>query len=463
MHTAGAPLDRRPPILVVDDDPDMRSLLQEALEREGFAVSTEATGSAVIAAVERARFDAVVLDKELPGLNGLDLLAFLRQRCPDTPVVLVTSFGGPLAAEAARRRGAARYLDKPLRLPDLVAALRELIDGGQAPQRADPSPPGPDVTEVPVPKVGNLWAIVLAVAQGGRPQAQTGASTGPSRPGPRARPTGSRTMLGHTLDRVRLVIPPERTVVTGLRGALRHLEGEAAGEPSPHRLLQPRDRGSAAGTLLAAYWIRWREPDATVAVLPSDHVVSEPRAFMDHVAAAAAFVARHPHRIVLLGAPALTAETEYGWIMPGDAFDDVGRPIHRVQRFVEKPAPATAREWLASGALWNTGALVGRAGLLVEAARQLCSSLHNHLVDAAPLVGSPGETPALRRAYRAAPETDFARAVLEPCAPLLTVMRLTGLTWCDSGFPPGVLGSLRPAGLGLWPADAEGAPGPEVA
>src|SRR3989304_4487626 len=70
-------------------------------------------GGAARGAAERARFDAVVVDKELPRLSGLDLVSFLSHRAPATPIVLLTAFGGALVAEAARLRGATRHLAKP--------------------------------------------------------------------------------------------------------------------------------------------------------------------------------------------------------------------------------------------------------------------------------------------------------------------------------------------------------------
>ena len=77
-----------------------------------------------MATVESNRLDAVILDKEMPNMSGLDFLALLRRRCPDTPVILITAFGGPVVADEAQRRGAARYLEKPFRMTDLLEAIR---------------------------------------------------------------------------------------------------------------------------------------------------------------------------------------------------------------------------------------------------------------------------------------------------------------------------------------------------
>ena len=67
----------------------MAAVVRDALARAGFDVALEGSGEGAIAAAERARFDAVVVDKELPRLSGLDLVSFLSHRAPATPIVLL--------------------------------------------------------------------------------------------------------------------------------------------------------------------------------------------------------------------------------------------------------------------------------------------------------------------------------------------------------------------------------------
>lgn len=125
-------------VLVVEDDPEMRALLRDYPERDGFEVVEEASAERVVPLVQIASFDVAIIDKEMPGMGGLDLLSFLRGRCPHMPVIVITAFGGPVVAEEAFARGACRYLEKPFRISDLVAALRTLTApfGGD-----DPDPP----------------------------------------------------------------------------------------------------------------------------------------------------------------------------------------------------------------------------------------------------------------------------------------------------------------------------------
>jgi DNA-binding response OmpR family regulator len=126
-------------VLLVEDDPAMRALVRHYLERDGFAVVDEPSAEAAMPMAETTAFHAAVIDKELPGMNGLEFLSLLKARCPDVPVIVVTAFGGSAVAEEAFARGASRYLEKPFRFGDLAAALRTLTASAPAtePRRRD--------------------------------------------------------------------------------------------------------------------------------------------------------------------------------------------------------------------------------------------------------------------------------------------------------------------------------------
>jgi two-component system response regulator GlrR len=114
-------------VIIVEDDADMRALLRDALSAEGLPVSEEPDGVSLVERLEREPPALVVLDKEMPGPNGLDLLAYVTRRHPSLPVILITAFGGvPVAAEA-QRLGATAYIEKPFGLARFVTAVRELL------------------------------------------------------------------------------------------------------------------------------------------------------------------------------------------------------------------------------------------------------------------------------------------------------------------------------------------------
>jgi len=115
-------------VLVIDDDDAMRRVLRDFLQRDGHRVVEAANGEAAVSMVEVESIDVVILDKEMPGMNGMDVLSFLHRRFPSTPVILITAFGGPHVAEESFRRGAVEYIEKPFRLSNVVDRVQKLID-----------------------------------------------------------------------------------------------------------------------------------------------------------------------------------------------------------------------------------------------------------------------------------------------------------------------------------------------
>lgn len=293
-----------------------------------------------------------------------------------------------------------------------------------------------------------LWAIVLAGGEGVRLRPLVRHVCGDERPKQYAPLADSRSLLRQTLDRVMLRIAPERTVVVTHRRHARYMAAEVAGFPSLRALVQPEDRGTGAGILFPAHWIRWRDPEAAVAVFPSDHFILEEMAFMDHVVNVAGFVERQPGWLVLLGARPTSPEVEYGWIEPGAALGGpAGGGIFRVRRFWEKPSEDDAWACFASGCLWNTFVFIAKVATLLEAGRQFLPDLSERLDRLAPFQGTEDEPWAVQQAYALAPKANFSRAVLAAVPRFLAVSALPALTWSDWGTPGRVLQSLRTAGI----------------
>jgi DNA-binding response OmpR family regulator len=115
-------LDRPKRILLVEDSDDMRALVAEALERDGYVVEQAVDGHAAFARVTKMTSDAdlhlVITDVRMPGLSGIQVLETLRAAGRRTPVILMTAFGdGELRAHAFSLD--AFLLDKPFSLDEL--------------------------------------------------------------------------------------------------------------------------------------------------------------------------------------------------------------------------------------------------------------------------------------------------------------------------------------------------------
>lgn len=256
---------------------------------------------------------------------------------------------------------------------------------------------------------------------------------------------GSRSLLRRTLDRVALEIPPERTVVVATRAHERFFANALSGLDVAKILVQPLDRGTAAGILLPIHWISWRDPKATVAVFPSDHFVAQDAVFMSHIHEVAGFTEHHPGRIFLVGARPESPETGYGWIEPGTELGDPD--VHLVNQFWEKPPPEAARACMERGCLWNTFVVVAKVSALVDAGRRALPSLHDALTRIGPSWDSASEARAIERAYSSVPAASFSDSVLAVLPSLLAVSTLPPLTWSDWGTPERVMESLRHEGL----------------
>lgn len=103
----------RKQILVVDDDPDIRQVLQDRLESYGYLVETAADGRAALKKLERLAPSGVFLDIRMPGMDGLEVLGQIRDRHPSIPVVIVTAASARENVTSAIRAGAQAYLLKP--------------------------------------------------------------------------------------------------------------------------------------------------------------------------------------------------------------------------------------------------------------------------------------------------------------------------------------------------------------
>jgi two-component system phosphate regulon response regulator PhoB len=123
-------------VLVVEDDDTIRDTVSEAMELEGFAVTAATNGQSAWDLLRRERFDLVVMDLMLPGMNGLDLCRQLRQE-PNPPLILVVS-----ARDTETDRvlglevGADDYLIKPFGMRELVARCRALLRRNRSQEQA---------------------------------------------------------------------------------------------------------------------------------------------------------------------------------------------------------------------------------------------------------------------------------------------------------------------------------------
>jgi DNA-binding NtrC family response regulator len=115
-------------ILVVDDEQIIRESLSYVLKREGYGVDEAANGKEALTKHEALPYDIIITDVEMPEMKGVELLKQIRQRTPQTLVVIITAFGSVETAVQALREGAADYILKPINFDDLIYRMKKLFD-----------------------------------------------------------------------------------------------------------------------------------------------------------------------------------------------------------------------------------------------------------------------------------------------------------------------------------------------
>jgi len=117
----------QPSILVVDDDTEMRALLLDVLRTEGYEVAEAKDGTEAVLALRTREFDVILMDKNMPGPSGLDLLPGFRRVCPRSQIIMMTAYGDVPSFMEAVEKGAVEYLFKPFRMEEMMAAIAKAI------------------------------------------------------------------------------------------------------------------------------------------------------------------------------------------------------------------------------------------------------------------------------------------------------------------------------------------------
>lgn len=120
-------MSKQPRILVVDDDPEMRALLLDVLRNEGYEVVEAKDGTEAVLALRAREFDVILMDKNMPGPSGLDLLPGFRRLCPRSQIIMMTAFGDVPSYMEAVEKGAVEYLFKPFRMEEMKAAIAKAL------------------------------------------------------------------------------------------------------------------------------------------------------------------------------------------------------------------------------------------------------------------------------------------------------------------------------------------------
>ena len=115
-------------VLVVDDEESIRSVLEQALVDDGHQVSVASDGQRALQALSQSDIQVMLLDINMPGLSGLDVLSKARQRWPDTCVIMVTALADVRIAVGAMKQGAYDYVAKPFDINEVTIAVHRALE-----------------------------------------------------------------------------------------------------------------------------------------------------------------------------------------------------------------------------------------------------------------------------------------------------------------------------------------------
>lgn len=136
-------------VLIVDDEKITLRALQEEFHAAGYTVTAVTNGEAASAQIQSQHFDLVLLNMQLPGKNGLELLKECHEKSPDTVVIIITAFASVEHAVTAMRLGASDYITKPYDIDDMLAKAGKLLKAGQREHKKGADTPADDAAPLP--------------------------------------------------------------------------------------------------------------------------------------------------------------------------------------------------------------------------------------------------------------------------------------------------------------------------
>ena len=290
-----------------------------------------------------------------------------------------------------------------------------------------------------------LYCVIMAGGSGTRfwPESRT------SRPKQLLRLVGQQTMLRETFERLAGLVPPERVLAATSRDLAPAVAAELPELPVGAILAEPHKRNTAPCIGLAAFELLRRDPDAVMAVLPADHVISPADGFRRAVALADSLVVQAPQYLITFGIrPSYPAEI-FGYIERGPLANQLlphaqgesaaalpagekSPLVYKVVKFREKPSADVARQFLAAGNYyWNSGIFVWKASTILELLRRHQPALYAHLERIAGAAGKPRYMEVLEREFAAMEAISIDYAVMEHAADVLVIE--APFDWDDVG------------------------------
>ncbi len=242
----------------------------------------------------------------------------------------------------------------------------------------------------------------------------------------------ARTLFQATVERLAGLFPPERILVVTVAEQAETLRAQAPDLPAENFLLEPAPRGTASVVGLAASVLQKRDPQAVMAVLPSDHFIRNRDLF--HLLLRLAVDVAQNDYLVTLGITPTYPATGYGYIQRGEALpEDFAYPVYRVRRFKEKPTKEQAHAMVQAGDhSWNSGMFIWRTQAILSEIERQMPDLKSALDEISASFGTPEQGPVIQRLWPGLKNETVDYGIMED-AEKVAVLPAGGLNWSDVG------------------------------
>ncbi|MAT68790.1 MAG: mannose-1-phosphate guanylyltransferase [Planctomycetaceae bacterium] len=227
---------------------------------------------------------------------------------------------------------------------------------------------------------------------------------------------GNESMLRQTVDRLGDLVTPAQTLIVTNQRLVDPIVAQFPELPAASIVGEPCKRDTAPCIGLAALLVSRDDPDATMAVLPADHVIRSADRFQDALQQAARLVDAEPGRIVTFGIRPTYAAEIFGYIQRGARIDVAAddAPAFVVRQFREKPDAATATEYMSSGEYyWNSGIFVWKAKTILDALAERQPEMLAHLQAIGDAWGTPQQAEVFDKEFTAIKGISIDYAVME--------------------------------------------------
>lgn len=244
--------------------------------------------------------------------------------------------------------------------------------------------------------------------------------------------SSERSMLQATMDRLGNLVPAERQLVVTNRLLKDAVQNQLPNLPEQNIVGEPCKRDTAPCVGLAAAMIARIDPEGTMVVMPSDHVIADHERFQEAISAGSQLIDGDPTRIVTFGIrPSYPAES-FGYIQRADQIESLDIAAYRVEQFREKPDRETAKSYVDAGTYyWNSGIFLWRASTILDALKKNVPEMHAHLSRIAAAMDTDDFNDILEKEFTAIDGTSIDYAVMENYPNVVTIE--APFPWDDVG------------------------------